>query len=334
MLARRRPLPVTSNRDLIVIGGSAGALTSIARLLAALPRDFPAAVVIVLHSPPSSGPWLASRLGQSTPLPVSAPMDAVLEQSHVYVASPDHHLTIREDRVVATRGPRENQWRPSIDVLFRTAAVSRTNRVVGVVLSGELDDGVAGLLAIKECGGVTVVEDPAQSTNPALPQFALTNVNIDHIVSLDALASLLQRLVQEALAPGAPAPARLRREAEMSADVLAHEGDATDGELTVLTCPDCGGPLRHTIDDTYRCLVGHAFAPASLEAGMNRALERTLWAAIRQFEQRMHISRSMAEQAHAQGREPREKHYRARADEAWQHAARLRELLRQSSLGD
>ncbi|MBW7924889.1 MAG: chemotaxis protein CheB [Burkholderiaceae bacterium] len=202
----RTPDPSAYNRDTVVIGASAGGIQALRTIVRELPSPFPAAILIVLHigNHPSA---LAAILHASGPLPVIQPRDGeVVRPGHIYVAVPDRHMLLEYDRVRLSRGPRENHTRPAIDPLFRSAALTRGPRVIGTLLTGRLDDGVAGLQAIKECGGLAVVQDPASAEEPSMPSNALRSVAVDRVVPLGSLAETLAELAGEpATRAGAPA---------------------------------------------------------------------------------------------------------------------------------
>jgi len=316
------------NRNIVVLGGSAGSLSTFTQLVRDLGADFPAALLAVIHRHPTSGNWLASLLASLTSLPVLAPDDAPLELGHIYIAQPDRHLIVDEGRVRSMRGPRENQFRPAIDVLFRSAAVTYTSRVIGVLLSGELDDGTSGLHAIKRCGGVTLVQDPESTTYSTMLDVALTNVGADRVVNPHELLSVLRELIATPAPKVPPPPAQLIAEARIATGTQAITTDQfTAGPPTSLSCPECGGPLWERGDGTeFRCLIGHAYALETLQRGSDAALDRTLWAAIRQFEQRANIARTMAHQSRGRDQKVRADLHESRAKEAEAHAQRLREL--------
>lgn len=318
-----------SNRNIVVVGGSAGALTTLTGLLEKLPETLPAAIFVVLHRHPTSDSWLTELLARHTRWPVKAPAHEPVEQQRIYVAQPDQHLLVKDGVVLSSRGPRENQWRPAIDVLFRSAALTYTSRVVGVLLSGQLDDGTAGMTAINRCGGLTIVQDPATTTYSTMPEVAAANVRIDHCVAPEDLAPLLGRLVatRAPVVPDAPD--------DMRAEVRISEGthpvttrQLTDEPPTLLSCPECGGPLwtRNSDETDFRCLVGHTFQLESFITGADAALDRTLWAAIRQFEQRSNMARLMAQQSRDRLQSARASLHDSRAEESEDHAQRLREL--------
>lgn len=323
-------------RNVIVIGGSAGAVGIVTNILRELPGDLRASVFVALHVATTCGDWLPSLFARTSKLPVESPtQERPIEAGRVYVARPDHHLIVKEGRVLANRGPRENLWRPAIDVLFRSAAVAYGNRVIGVLTSGELDDGTAGLQAIKCCGGATVVQSPEDAMHPAMLLTALANAEIDHCAPLQEIPALLVRLAREPADPPAAIPDQLRKEARM---VEAPDEAASlmmeRGEPDALSCPECSGPLWRTGVDRiqFRCVVGHAFHLDTLADGDDDELDRTLWAAIRMFEQRVNISRMLAEQERTRGREKRVQLYDVRAAESRRYARILRELHQERHL--
>jgi two-component system chemotaxis response regulator CheB len=270
-------------------------------------------------------------LSWGSKLPVRLPCDGErLESGTVYIAPPDQHLVLKEDYLRLTRGPRENQWRPAIDVLFRSAAVVYGPRVIGVVLSGALDDGSAGLSAVKRCGGIAIVQVPADAAVSDMPESAIRNASVDHIVPAQQLAEIIQRVAGQPPGPSQEIPAELLLEAQIA------EGERTSvdlqnslGKLTPFTCADCGGPLWRQRGDGlgFRCLTGHALSARSLERGLDQKSEAAIWAAIRQFEQRMNLQQAMAQEEVRKGRSRTASNYRDRASEAQSHAEALRQLL-------
>jgi two-component system, chemotaxis family, protein-glutamate methylesterase/glutaminase len=320
---------VPSSTYIVTIGGSAGAFRAVDIILQSLPSDIPAAICIALHLQPSDESWLPQRLARYTTLPIHAPIDEPLQPGHVYTAIPDRHLLVKEDRVISTRGPRENLWRPAIDVLFRSAAVSHSTRVIGVLLSGELDDGTSGLQAISTCGGATIVQEPTDAQYSTMPEVALANLKVDHRLPVADIGAHLAALTQQA--PRAPGmiPGELRREvamAEGESDLLTP--DIIPDAPTGLTCPECAGPLwrRQGNEEGFRCLIGHAYQLNTLLQAHDEDLDRTLWAAIRSFEQRANIAQAMSDQATTRGFGRRAELHSMRAAEARAHAMRLRHL--------
>jgi two-component system, chemotaxis family, protein-glutamate methylesterase/glutaminase len=317
------------NRNIVVVGGSAGAYRALEGLVTSLPATLEAALFVVLHVQPTDQNWLADRLARLTPLKVRAPVDEPISNGQLYVATPDKHLMLSSGRVYTTRGPRENLWRPAIDVLFRTAAVSHASRVIGVLLSGELDDGTSGLQAIKACGGLTVVQSPKTAAYPTMPDVALANTQIDHCVDAEELAPLIEQLVAQEAPPERHVPKELQLEARMAeAAPEISTADITAESPTALSCPECGGPLwqRGPDQQRFQCLVGHAYHLSSLANAHDDQLDRTLWAAIRLFEQRANIAQMMSDQTRGRGLIRRAEIHAMRAAESKRHAARMREL--------
>src|SRR4051795_8584407 len=184
--------PGTDNRDVIVIGGAAGGVEAVTRLARGLPADLPAAVLVAIHRGPDGAGLLAEILDAAGPLPAAmAEEGQPLERGRIYVAPPDRHLLVGHDHVHVRRGPRENRTRPAIDPLFRSAAANCTSRVIGVVLSGMQNDGSSGLLAIKRCGGLAVVQDPKDARFGEMPASAIAHGAVDHVSRLAELPDLL-----------------------------------------------------------------------------------------------------------------------------------------------
>jgi two-component system chemotaxis response regulator CheB len=286
-------------RDLIAIGASAGGAQALSELVAGLPDELPAALLVAQHTSPSSPGVLADILSRAGRLPASAAVDGEpIERGHVYVAPPDHHLLVGDERLLVTRGPRENGHRPAVDPMFRSAARRYGQRVIAVVLSGTLDDGSAGLIAVKSRGGVAIVQDPQDALHPAMPRNAIESDHPDHIVPVSQLADLLCGLVQERLRPpgtNGQMANELRSDERSSPPSYALRAE---GATPVpVTCPECSGPLFevHKADlTTYQCLVGHRFSPDSLEQEQARHLEAALWNAVRGLYERAELVRRLA----------------------------------------
>ena len=302
-------------RDLVVIGGSAGALPALQQIFRALPKDFPAAVLIVVHQAQSQPGKLPEVLGG--PLPARHARDGEpIEIGRVYVAPPDQHLMVEPaGRIRLSRGPKQNRFRPAIDPLFRTAARVYGQQVVGVILSGLLDDGTFGLMQVKRFGGVGVCQDPRDADAPDMPASAIRHARPDHILKASEIAPLLDRLVREPLRGAAHGggPSMSERSTPTSsvgipsdAGDIADRGDnaLTTGSITgppsALTCPDCGGALWERNEEGllfYRCHVGHSYTAESMAAEHDDLLEQTLWEALRMFEESAKLHRRMAERA-------------------------------------
>src|SRR5262245_34861077 len=270
-------------RDIVVIGTSAGGIAALQTVFAGLPRDLPAAVFVVIHMSPDTPSVLPRLLERAGPLPVHAAVDGEpVRGGNVYVASPDHHLLIEDGRVRVARGPKENRHRPSVDPLFRSAAVSYGRRVIGVVMTGALDDGTAGLRTIKQRGGLALVQDPAEADFPSMPRSAIENVAVDRVLPLREIPVALAELAGKPVDGTAPPDAAAETEALMATG----EPESTDklGKPSAFGCPECGGVLWE-IDDAqllrFRCRVGHAYSADSLVVEQTEGVEDALWAALR-----------------------------------------------------
>ncbi|HUS66038.1 MAG TPA: chemotaxis protein CheB [Kofleriaceae bacterium] len=318
--------------DIIVVGASSGGVEALSRLVRSLPVDIPAAIFVVLHIAPDRTSALPAILNRQGRLPVVHATDGEpIVSGRVYVAPPDRHLVLLPGRIVLTSGARENRVRPAIDVLFRTAAVSYPGRTIGVVLTGQLDDGAAGMAAIKACGGMAVVQDPAEAVAPSMPLAALEAASVDHIASIDDLGALLGRLASEPAGSSA-VPGEIAAEAAIAIGlekpVRSPSGESAEPP-SALSCPDCAGALREVDDHQhhFRCQVGHAFNLESLLDAHGAELERTLWMALRILEERVALLLTMARREEERGRGMSASSFRGRAEEMQSHAARLREML-------
>jgi len=302
-----------SRHDLIVIGASAGGVPTLRALAAGLPRSLPAAVCVAVHVPaelPRS--FLPQMLNQVGPLPAAHAEDGEpVRPGRIYVAPPDRHLLIREGHLHLTRGPRENGQRPSLDALFRTAAASYGPRVVGVILSGVLDDGTAGLLAIERAGGATVVQDPEDALYPSMPRYAAEYVRVDHVVPIAGMADLLVGLAGRARGAAAPEPGPVQEAPPREAP-------------SEFSCPECHGVLWAAHEGEllqFRCRTGHLFSAETLLELQSRDVENTLYASLRSLEERESLAKLLLERV------------RERRAHDWQvrrHAAQVEEARRQA----
>jgi two-component system chemotaxis response regulator CheB len=331
----------SARRDIVVVGASAGGVQALQALVRGLPPDFAACMLVVVHVSPTGQSVLPMILSQAGRLPAEHARDNQrVEQAHIYVAPPDHHLTLKPHGrlAVSRRGPRENGFRPAIDPLFRTAARRYGARVIGVILTGGLDDGTLGLAHIKEHGGVAVAQDPAEAVFPSMPQSAINHVDVDHVLPVAGMASLLVRLVREplpagAVAEGAQSVAESAGQRDVAEAGRARLLSAVDrGPPSNITCPECGGTLWELSDHSvvrYECHVGHSYTADSLLEGKSQELEATLWSALRALEESAELRRRLAVRMRnaplpLQGlRED----YQRQAEEAEERASALRTLL-------
>jgi two-component system, chemotaxis family, protein-glutamate methylesterase/glutaminase len=300
-----------ANKDIIVIGASYGGIEAMKTLVRGLPEALPAAVFFVQHTSPDAPGVLPQILTKAGPLPASFPADSEpFQPGHIYVAPPDHHLLLERGLVRLTRGPKENRSRPAVDVLFRSAAYAYGPRVVGVVLTGLLDDGTAGLWAVKDRGGTCVVQDPLDAVAHSMPESALRNVEVDYCLPLAEIAPLLAQLAYTSAKEGAyPVSEYMKVEVGIAQEDTAIEKGLQElFEPSNYTCPECHGVLLQLKEGQslrFRCHTGHAYSAATLLSEGKEAVEDTLWAAIRTLEERILLLRQLAEhlESHQQGDE-------------------------------
>lgn len=311
-----------AQRDIIVIGGSAGGLQVLQTIVSALPWDLPAAIFVVLHTTEDSPGVIPEILNRSSKLPVMyAVHNATILPSRVYVApAGQRHMTLDRGKVRLEPGPRENRSRPSIDALFRSASYSYGNQVIGVVLTGNLDDGTSGLLAIKNRGGLAIVQDPEEAVAPSMPSNAIEGTNVDFILPAEQIGP---RLVELA-ATQSSEKVQLVPNGDTS---MSPTGQTYD-------CPECGGVLEETEEGgmlRLRCRVGHIYSPDSLMADQTQAVERALWAAIRSMEEQAEFSNRLAENSRQKRRVRLARRFAEKAESSRENASVLRELLQKSA---
>jgi two-component system chemotaxis response regulator CheB len=324
---RRRP-------RVVVVGASAGGVEALTRLVEHLPADFQLPIVVVLHVPPTSSllPDILSRAGR---LRAEHARDgAPLTAGAIQIAPPDCHVLVADSSVRVARGPKENGHRPAVDPLFRTAAAELGAGVVGVVLSGALDDGTAGLAAIKLRGGVTVVQDPSEALYPAMPTSARDAVDPDYVLPIGEIAALLVRMAN---GPEGPKPAQSSEEEDVVdgdptqlSPVAVTEGNRKAGELTAFTCPECNGTLWEVQEGglvKLRCRVGHAYTEEGYEYEKSVHLEAALWTALTALIERADFSRRLAARFRRSGHELSAKRYEDQAGALLAHAETLRGAL-------
>jgi two-component system, chemotaxis family, protein-glutamate methylesterase/glutaminase len=318
----------SKGRNIVAVGTSAGGLEALDEVVGQLPADIPASIFIVQHlAPEGSGGPLLERLSRHKAFRSKLAIHGErFEPGRIYIAPSDHHLLIKKETLLVTKGARENRNRPGIDPLFRSAAVNHGPHVIGVVLTGMLDDGTAGLMAIGKCGGVTVVQDPDEAAYPGMAQSALANLQVDHCVRLAEMGPLLDRLAREPARKNKPVPEDVKTEAIIAERVLSDISAVNGlGDLVPYNCPNCGGVLwnmKASGTQRFRCHTGHSFTAATLLASQSEKIEETLWIALRMFEERRNLLNTMASKTSARGTSTH-----ARAREAKVHIERIRAIL-------
>jgi two-component system chemotaxis response regulator CheB len=312
-----------SYRDVIVVGASAGGVEALSLLAQGLPQ-VDASIFVVVHTAPAGSGMLAKVLSHRGKWPAQLAEDgARFEHGHIYVAPPDRHLLLERDRMRLVRGPLENRHRPSIDSLFRSAAAALGPRVIGVVLTGYLDDGTAGAIAIKRRGGLIVVQEPEDALAPSMPESVILTAKVDYVVPLIEMPALLADLVAEPLS---------ETEQRMAEQPMSPKSEALEhtGKPSAYTCPECNGTLWEVEDEgllRFACRVGHAFTADSMMEDHSESAERALWAALRALEERADLSSRMAKRASDRGHALAAKRYLEMAQSAAHDAEVLRAML-------
>jgi two-component system chemotaxis response regulator CheB len=326
------PATATVTRDIVTLGASAGGIETLRRLVSGLPDSYPGAIFVVVHIGPESRSEIPAILSRAGPLPaVRAEHGMPIRHGVIHIAPPDEHLLVEPGRLAVVHGPVENRHRPAIDPLFRSAAWAYGPRVVGVVLSGSLDDGTAGLWAIKSCGGTTIVQEPSEALYPDMPNNALMHNRVDHRLLLNDIAPLLAQFAREPLRParGPSPPASIKDEIEFARVNRGTDAMARLGHLSAFTCPTCRGALWE-IDEgghlRYRCHTGHAFSQASLLLDQGTAAEESLYIALRTVEEKAMSLRRLADRMTGRSAALRAD-YESRASEMESTADVLRGLL-------
>ncbi|HEX2081442.1 MAG TPA: chemotaxis protein CheB [Longimicrobium sp.] len=325
-----------AGHDIIVIGASAGGVEAVSAVARALPADLPAAVFVVVHFPPYARSVLPQILERAGTLPaVHAEDGETIRHGRIYVAPPGRHMLIEDSMVRLIRGPRENGAIPAVDPLFRSAARWHRDRVVGVVLTGNLDDGTAGLIAIKHRGGVAVVQDPAQALYDGMPRSAVENAPVDHVVPVEEIGELLLRLA--ATPPDGNDPSRddsMDERIEIESDILAMRPAGMEeehpGHVSAFTCPECHGALWEIQEGElvrYRCRVGHGYTMEAMLAEQGRDVEAALWTAFRALRERAALCRRLGERMGDRGQHAMAARQHEEAAEAERRAAVLRQVL-------
>ena len=317
---------------IVVIGASAGGLQALTDLVEHIPAGVGDAFFVALHTNSEANSLLPEILGRKAKIPVAfAQHGESIKAGTIAVAPPNQHLLVMKNRLILNRGPKENGFRPAVDPLFRTAARAHGERVIGIILSGALDDGTYGLKMVKDHGGIAVVQDPDEATHPSMPLSALQIVHADHVLRAADIGRLIAKLSSQSSEGVVPMGRREEREPQ---DPGEHTGveemDRDFGPASGLTCPDCGGALWEITNGEltrYRCHVGHQYTTESLDAGHQQVVEGALWSAVRVLEEHSDLRRRMAKRAEERGLEVVSSGFAESADESERQANTIRQLL-------
>jgi two-component system chemotaxis response regulator CheB len=316
-------------RNIIVIGTSAGGLEALDALVGQMPTDLPAAVFIVQHmAPQNTGAALLHRLGKYKAFDCTMAEDhQKFQPGRIYIAPADNHLLVKKDHVLVTKGARENRYRPGIDPMFRSAAATHGSHVIGVLLTGYLDDGTAGLQAVKKCGGVTMVQDPKEAPYSEMPQSALNSMDVDYCVPISEMAALLYKCARQRPSKTLAVPDSIRIEAGIAERVLSDVAAVGGlGDQVPYNCPNCGGVLWQLNKDAsrYRCHTGHSFTAKALLTSQSEKIEETLWVSLRMFEERKNLLNKLS---HREKSASFKQSYAEQAKGTQVHIERIRAML-------
>jgi two-component system chemotaxis response regulator CheB len=324
-----------ANRDLLTIGTSAGGFEALRFLAGEFSHDFPASVLVVIHLPSHFRSSLDAILTQAGPLRATFAVDGEkLERSHIYVAPPDRHLLVESRRLRLGLGPRENNARPALDPLFRSAALCCGARAIGAVLTGTLGDGAAGLCALKQSGGITVVQDPSDAAFPEMPTTALSRSQPDHVVSLAGMPALFEKLVRQPAGRPVPVPETVAYEVGIARGGRGSMSEMERiGRRSVLACPDCHGVMWE-IDEgelvRYRCHVGHAYSAEITSLALDDNLRGAFGSALRALDEHISLARKLEKQASGSGRTPIAESWAEKAREFEREAKVIRDSIRRT----
>jgi len=320
-------------RDIIVIGASSGGIEALRVLVGDLPRDFAASIFVVVHTGPGAPGVLHHILNRAGTVKAIDPTDGQeIKPGRIYVAPPDHHLILEPGKICLSRGPKENRFRPAVDPLFRSAAQVYGPRVIGVILSGGLDDGTAGLWALKKLGGTAIVQDPGDALFPSMPVNALRYVSVDYSVPIRDLGALLVRLTEMDVDEKwrYDVPEHLDIEVRIAKQDPALDLDVREiWEKSSYTCPECHGVLLQLKEggrERFRCHTGHAFSTDGLLASLTESIEEALWNAIRNVEESVLLMRHLAR--HLKDLDPpTAKEFLNKADDAQRRSKLVRQAV-------
>ncbi|QJD96686.1 chemotaxis protein CheB [Mucilaginibacter robiniae] len=319
-------------KNIIVIGASAGGLAAIKELLAIVPENMPVAIFIVMHVAKVSSPQIIKTiLEKHTSYNFCIPEDGeTIREGTIYFAPPDVHMLIKPEQIRLINAPHENRWRPSIDVLFRSAAVAFNARAIGIILTGLLDDGTSGMQAVKRSGGICMVQEPVDAEFPDMPVSVLNNVDVDYRVPVAEMGYVLADIFSKPAASPAPVPEDIRIESEITERMTSNITDLEKiGTHSNYVCPDCGGGLWQIKNENglrYRCYTGHVYTANLLLEKQNESLEESLWVSIRMMEERRNLQLNMASQQNGKDNNI-QKDLITKAEELRIHIERLKELL-------
>lgn len=320
-------------KNIITVGASAGGIEGVSTFLNTLSTDVDVAVFVVIHLPAQAIMEVVVRqLERNSKFPCLVPADGdEIKAKHVYIAPANKHMMLQQGKILIKSGAKENHWRPAIDVLFRSAAAAYDSCVIGVILTGLLDDGTSGMIAIKKSGGICIVQDPQEAVFSDMPLNVINNIDVDYSVSISEMGYIIEDLL---LRSGGCKPDSIPEDVKLEAKItLRMNSDYQEmkelGKATAFTCPDCGGILTEIEEGNlirYRCFTGHAFTAQQLEISQKNSLEDSLWTAIRMLEERRNLLVSLSKKKPTVNTVSKDQ--QERADDITVHIDRLKDLLK------
>lgn len=319
-------------RNLIVIGASAGGIKAIVKVIEGLPKTIDAAIMVVLHvSRKSNAHNIVEIFQRNTALKCKVALDKMdIEEGYVYLAPPENHLLINDGLMLLNQGPEENKHRPSIDALFRSAAVYYGNKVIGIVLTGMLDDGTSGMYAIKSCGGRCLVQNPSEAEYSDMPLNVIRKIEVDYMADLSNIPSVIKDILNKPLPPKIAIPNELKVEVDITEKLMSGVNQLKEiGEQSDFVCPDCGGGLWSIKNDPthrYRCYTGHVYTERILQDMQDLKIEESIWVSIRMLEEKRNMLQLLASRNTGNDNETVFS-YNKRVDEISEHIKRLKSLV-------
>jgi two-component system chemotaxis response regulator CheB len=320
-------------RNIIVIGASAGGIAAINTVISGISPTINAAILIVTHlSRKSNAENIANILQRHTSLPCHVAVNnTVIVPGNIYLAPQDHHLMVSDGMIRTNQGAHENKYRPSIDVLFRSVAVNYGNSAIGVILTGMLEDGTSGMWAIKNCGGICIVQDPLDAEFPDMPRSVLNKITVDYNVEVSKIPAVLEEILNKPLPEYKPIPNELRIEANITQKMMSHINDLKSiADHSDFICPDCGGGLWAVKNDPmhrYRCHTGHVYNEKVLNEIQDEKIEESIWVSVRMLEEKLNLLKLMEKRDSEESSGNRSVYYQKREQDISIHIERLKKLL-------
>ncbi len=319
---------------IVVVGASAGGLQALAEMVQNLESGLDAAYCIVLHlSRKAIGDFVVHKLRQVTDMECAIVVDGhAIKKNTIYVARPNQHMLVKGDKFILGAGPEENRYRPSIDVLFRSAAAAYSSHAIGIILTGLLDDGTSGMWAIKRSGGTCIVQDPNQAEYPDMPLSVINNMEVDHVLPLNEMGSAIANILRNKKGRKKSVPEDIILESKIAEQTAVGIDDVRklDVDQSLFACPDCGGGLweiKHDIIKRYRCHIGHAYTEKDLVVKQSEAATNTLWVALRMMEERKHLLKKMGNTYAEKGFTSLMANHTEKQDEMVRHIDQLKKIL-------